>query len=167
MRHVPWARYPHNGTRKGQEGDIFEAAHRASGGVKAWAASFLIFSDRVPFGIFSNPLGRSRGRRRRRHPPYPRSGPAERPPRLPVLTSAFHIEADVRAEIAACLLLTLSRPSGDEVYRHQVYGKPGFCVQAPSTHYRQPESLLLIPFRSFKPTRAAWIFPTPFASLLT
>ncbi len=56
-------------------------------------------------------------------PRTPRSGPAERPPRLPVLTSAFHIEVDVRAEIAACLLLTLSRPSGDVVYRHEIYGK--------------------------------------------
>ncbi len=48
--------------------------------------------------------------------------------RLPILASAFDIEADVRAEIAACLELTLSRPSGDEVYRHEVYRKPGISV---------------------------------------
>ena len=50
--------------------------------------------------------------------------------RLPILASAFDIEADVRAEIAACLELTLSRPSGDEVYRHEVYRKPVISVQA-------------------------------------
>ncbi len=49
---------------------------------------------------------------------------------MPVLTSAFHIEADVRAEIAACLKLILSRPSGDGVYQHVVYGKPVVSVWA-------------------------------------
>ena len=47
---------------------------------------------------------------------------------VPVLTSAFHIEADVRAEIAACLKLILSRPSGDVFYGHEIYGKPVFTV---------------------------------------
>ncbi len=43
-------------------------------------------------------------------------------------TSAFHAEAGFRERIAERRLLTLSRRSGDEAYRHEVYGKEGISV---------------------------------------
>ena len=42
--------------------------------------------------------------------------------------SALRPGADVHVDSAACPQMTLSRPSGDEVYRHEVYGKPGIAV---------------------------------------
>ena len=47
-----------------------------------------------------------------------------------VQTSAFHAEAGFRERIAERRLLTLSRPSGEVFYRHEVYRKPGVSVQA-------------------------------------
>ena len=46
-----------------------------------------------------------------------------------VQPSAFHAEAGFRERIAERRLLTLSRPSGDEAYRHEVYRKPVVSVQ--------------------------------------
>ena len=43
-------------------------------------------------------------------------------------TSAFHAEAGFRERIAERRLLTLSRPSGEVFYRHEVYRKPVFTV---------------------------------------
>ena len=45
-------------------------------------------------------------------------------------TSAFHAEAGFRERIAERRLLTLSRPSGEVFYRHEVYRKPVVSVQA-------------------------------------
>ena len=44
-------------------------------------------------------------------------------------TSAFHAEAGFRERIAERRLLTLSRPSGEVFYRHEVYRKPVVSVQ--------------------------------------